>query len=140
MGSRRGVVRLVREGEASWRRKSRVLTHDVCRSGFCYRLVYVYQRQEGDKTHAYVETCDLNGAHKATVLADEELAGFDWISVGRFIFSRWVADSPVDAENLWEQKVDEIGNPKGEPRQLTDWSGFLIPSLSARAAGNRSPS
>jgi hypothetical protein len=33
VGSRRGVVRLVRESEASWRRRSRVLTHDVCRSG-----------------------------------------------------------------------------------------------------------
>jgi Tetratricopeptide repeat len=34
MGSRRGLVRLVRESEASWRRGSRVLTHYVCRSGF----------------------------------------------------------------------------------------------------------
>jgi eukaryotic-like serine/threonine-protein kinase len=101
---------------------------DVSWSPSGNRIVYLYQRQEGNHTRVSVETCDPNGAHRTTVVADDDLSDFDWISPGRFIYT-------VGSNNLWELRVDESGNPQGKPRRLTDWPGFAVTSLSATADG-----
>jgi serine/threonine protein kinase len=99
------------------------------------RIAYQYWRREGDKLDDSVESCDLKGANKTTVVSDDQLAGFDWISPGRFVYSRWVEGASVTTENLWELRVDEAGAAQDKPRQLTDWSGFWISSLSATHEG-----
>lgn len=70
-----------------------------------------------------------------TVLSDDQLADFGWISPGRFVYSRWVQGASSTTENLWELRVDEAGAPQGKPRQLTDWSGFASWSLTATPDG-----
>ena len=83
-----------------------------------------------------VESCDLNGAARTTISTDGQVGYIDWISPGRLIYSRGVEDSPVLASNLWEQRIDDVtGVPRGKPRRLTDWSGFLVWDLSATADG-----
>jgi hypothetical protein len=44
---------------------------------------------------------------------------------------------PTDT-NLWEIKVDpRSGRPAGKPRQITNWSGFLLVGPNATADGKR---
>jgi hypothetical protein len=99
------------------------------------RIAYRYSRREGNKTDVSVESCDLNGANKMTVLSDDQLLSFGWISPGHFVYARLVWRGNMATANLWELRVDEAGAPQGKPRQLTDWSGFWIDSLSATPDG-----
>jgi len=110
---------------------------DVSWSPSGNRIAYLSQRKQAgaQATHVLVETCDPNGAHKRPLIADDDLVTFDWIAPGRFIYSRRVRDSTPESQNLWEQRVDEAGDPKGKPHQLTDWSGFMVVSISASADG-----
>jgi len=52
------------------------------------RLAFRYMRQRGDHTEVLVQSCDLSGADKATILQDNHLSSFTWLSSGRFIYSR----------------------------------------------------
>jgi serine/threonine protein kinase/Tol biopolymer transport system component len=99
------------------------------------RLAYQDWRREGNKTDGSVESCDASGANKMTILSDDRLRDFGWISPGRFVYARWLHGGSSPTENLWELKVDEAGAPQSKPRQLTDWSGFWIESLSATPDG-----
>ena len=100
------------------------------------RIAYRYNHREGDKTSVSVESCDLNGANKATILTDDQLGDFNWILPGRLVYARWVRSAIVTTYNLWELKVNgKNGAPEGKPRRLTDWSGFWVFNLSAMADG-----
>ena len=96
------------------------------------RIVYRYSSPQGQ----IVESCDLNGAAKTRILSDDRYMVANWISPGRFIYSRWSEPGSGLAANLWELKVDEqTGKPIGKPQRLTDWSGFGVWGLSATADG-----
>ena len=101
------------------------------------RIAYQYEHREGDKRSVSVESCDLSGANKATMLSDDQMDDFNWISPGRLVYSRWVGEADIhQTYNLWELKVDDKnGAPQGKPRRLTDWSGFFVSNLSATADG-----
>ena len=100
------------------------------------RIVYPYVHQEGDHLVLSVESCDLNGAGKTRIISDLQLHSYDWVSRDRFIYSRAERTGNTLAYNLWELRVDgETGAPHGEPRRLTDWSGFSVYHLSSTADG-----
>jgi eukaryotic-like serine/threonine-protein kinase len=100
------------------------------------RIAYRYIHREGDRTNVSVESCDLNGANKATMLTDDQMSDFNWISPGRLVYSHRVPESTVQTYDLWELKVDDKnGTPQGKPRRLTDWSGFWVVRMSATADG-----
>jgi serine/threonine protein kinase len=102
------------------------------------RLAFRYMRDNGDHTEIMVQSCDLGGADKTTILQDNRLSAFTWLSSGRFIYSRNSEVGAAESDNLWELKVDgKNGNPQGKARQLTDWSGFSVSSFSATADGKR---
>ena len=103
------------------------------------RLAFRYMiRDKSARTEILVQSCDLSGAVKTTILQDNHLSAFTWLSSGRFIYSRNTEAGSAESDNLWELKVDrKNGSPQGEARQLTDWSGFSVPSLSATADGKR---
>jgi Tol biopolymer transport system component len=102
------------------------------------RIAYRYTHRGSDKTDVSVESCDINGANKTTILADDQMADFSWISTGRFVYSRWAREPNLQNFNLWELKVDDRdGVPQGKPRRLTDWSGSQIFNLSATADGKQ---
>jgi eukaryotic-like serine/threonine-protein kinase len=107
-----------------------------------------FERLSGRINHLTVtlETCDLTGASKTTLLSFEEsgpltggLPPFVWLPSGRLIYSRWsMEQGGGDNANLWELAVDPgTGVPHGKPRQLTQWSGFDMRSLTATADGKR---
>jgi len=100
------------------------------------RIAYLYRLVRGDHTQIVVESCDLGGAATTTVLhlLDTHLSAIMWTPSGRFIYSRITEIGSSESDNLWELQVNaENGTPQGKARQLTDWSGFSVYSLSATA-------
>jgi serine/threonine protein kinase/Tol biopolymer transport system component len=96
------------------------------------RIAYLSRRVTGDHTQIMVESCDLGGAARTTVLLDNHLRAFTWTPSGRFIYSRNTDRGSSESDNLWELQVNaENGTPQGNARQLTDWSGFSVYSFSA---------
>jgi Tol biopolymer transport system component len=92
--------------------------------------------QKFERKSRFVESCDLNGSTRTKMLSDDQLVQIDWVYPGRLIYSRGVEGSGVLASNLWELKVDDsTGVPRGKPRRLTDWSGFLVFDMNATADG-----
>jgi len=85
-----------------------------------------------------VQSRDLSGADITTIIQDNHLTAFTWVSSGRFIYSRNTEVGSDESDNLWELKVDgKNGIPQGKARQLTDWSGFSVYSFSATADGKQ---
>ncbi len=100
------------------------------------RIAYRFSKHIGDKTEVSVESCDLNGNNKVTMIADDEMRDFNWIPPGRLVYTRAVKGSPGKGSSLWESKVDSrTGTPQGTPRLLTNGSGFWIDDISATADG-----
>ena len=97
------------------------------------RIAYSLALPDG---HLLVESCDLNGANRTTILRDNALSALAWIAPGRLIYSRSTQRGGARAGDLWELGVDEDnGIPHGKSRRLTDWSGYSIHHLSATADG-----
>jgi serine/threonine protein kinase len=104
------------------------------------RLAFtLYRRVKGgNHTEIMVQSCDLGGADKTTILQDNHLSAFTWLSSGRFVYSRNTEVGSAESDNLWELRVDgKNGAPQGKARQLTDWSGFSVDSFSASADGKQ---
>ncbi len=102
------------------------------------RLAYRYRRDQDNRVEIMVRSCDLRGADPRTILLEKHLTAFTWLSSGRFIYSRNTEVGSAEADNLWELDVDpKDGGPRGKARQLTDWSGFSVYSLSATAGGKQ---
>jgi len=102
------------------------------------RIAYRLLRREGDKTNISIESCDLNGANRTTVLVDDRMGDFNWMPPGRLVYSQSPREATVQTVNLWELKVDDrSATPQGKPRRLTDWSGFYVYGLTATADGKR---
>jgi serine/threonine protein kinase/Tol biopolymer transport system component len=104
------------------------------------RLAFAtYGRDKGgDHTEVMVQSCNLGGADKTTILKDNHLSAFTWLSSGRFVYSRNTEVGSAESDNLWELRVDaQNGAPQGKARQLTDWSGFSVDSFSATADGKQ---
>src|SRR6267154_1862215 len=102
------------------------------------RLAYLYRRDKRNHTEIMVQSCDLRGEDVTTILLDNHLSAFIWISSGRFIYSRNTEVGSAESDNLWELRVDgKNGTVQGKARQLTDWSGFSVYSFSATADGKQ---
>ena len=102
------------------------------------RIAYLYRRVNGDHIQSMVQSCDLGGALTTTTLLDSHLSTFMWTPSGRFIYSRNTEPGSSQSDNLWELQVNsENGTPQGQARQLTDWSGFSVYTLSATADGKQ---
>ena len=104
------------------------------------RIAYIHVHDHVDKGEYTIESCDLNGASKTTILSDEKLRDFTWVAPDRLIYSRNLQDYSSDfaADNLSEVTVDpESGVPRGKPHQFTDWSGFEVSNLYATSDGKR---
>jgi eukaryotic-like serine/threonine-protein kinase len=100
------------------------------------RIAYLYLHREGNETARSVESCDLDGANKMALSSDEGIDDFAWIPPGRLVYSRTEREATDPTSNLWELKVDDKnGNPQGQPRRLSNWSGFLVEAFSATADG-----
>jgi Tol biopolymer transport system component len=73
-----------------------------------------------------IESRDLKGEHTATVVSDFQVGGsFCWLPDGRIIFSRYESPPNNVDVNLWEIRANEqTGEPTGNPRRITNWTGY----------------
>lgn len=106
------------------------------------RLAYVRTRLTAEKLSQSIETCNLKGTNRTTVLAVESQSGrwmqaFWWLPSRRIIYSQLETPDSSD-QNLWQIGVDaSTGTPIGEPKRITHWDGSSLLALSASASGNR---
>jgi serine/threonine protein kinase/Tol biopolymer transport system component len=97
------------------------------------RLAYSYVLQQDGRVAVFVKSCNLSGTDLTTILQDNRLNSFAWMSSGLFIYARNMEVGTAESDNLWELKIDKNGVPRGTARQVTDWSGFSVSSFSATA-------
>ena len=102
------------------------------------RIAYSHARWQGDQVEIGVQSCDLVGTSKTTILQDNHLSAFTWLPSGRFLYSRNTEVGSSESDNLWELEVDaKKGTPRDKTRQLTDWSGFSVYGFSATRDGKQ---
>ena len=103
-----------------------------------HRLAYIRVWFSPERERASLETCDLKGTNRTTVMPDIVVpADFRWLPDGRIVYAR--EDSPWDRNgNLWEIDIDNhAGTPIGKPKRITSWAGSDIRYMSASANGKR---
>ena len=112
------------------------------------RLLYLRYKLNPKSKNGFdveLETCDLGGSHRATILSDPFLdgrlgfSGLEWLPDGRVIFTL-TESIPTDSDdmNLWSLRVDvNSGLPRGKPQRLTSWSGFSGYTTSSSRDGKR---
>ena len=85
-----------------------------------------------------IQTRDLNGESLTTVLSGIPVVDFHWIPDGRILFTRGGEERNDTASNLWEIHVNNrTGLPQDKPRQLTNWAGVELGSLTLTNDGKR---
>jgi DNA-binding winged helix-turn-helix (wHTH) protein/Tol biopolymer transport system component len=102
------------------------------------RLAFKYWHQKGETLRVSLETARLNGTGRATILSENRLEDFAWVSTRRVIYSQKLKGygSDYSADDLWELRLDpKKGTPQGPPRRLADFSGFSVTGLNATADG-----
>jgi Tol biopolymer transport system component len=99
-------------------------------------LAYAKRQSGPDGLELVLYSCDLKGEHPVQILSNPGQMDFKWLPGGRIVYIKNEVDLNLGRGNLWEQHVNETtGEPEGKPRQLTQWAGFSINSLSATADG-----
>ena len=85
-----------------------------------------------------IESRDLNGEHPATAVSDSKMVwSLCWLPNGHVIYSREQSAEDPEA-NLWEIRTDiQTGEPTGQPRKITNWTGSSIGNLNASTDGTR---
>jgi len=99
------------------------------------RLAYIYFSHRSEAREFFVRSCDLAGKNVTTSVRDLRLDSFAWTVPGRLIYSRTTDPGGTDSDKLFEVTVDENGVPRGQPRTLTDWSGFAAYNFSITSDG-----
>ena len=86
---------------------------------------------------ASIQTCDLKGTGRKVVLAKMLPEDFWWLPQGRLVFTRQDPQNS-NGNNLWELTMDNhAGTPIGNPKRLTQWTGYVMSGLSACVDGKR---
>ena len=94
------------------------------------RLAYVLARSEQGNLHRSIESCDANGTNKTSIVSDDKLGdNMRWVAPDRLIYPR--------GSDFWMVRVDpHTGKTRGQPSQLTDWTGFTPGHPTGTADGN----
>jgi serine/threonine protein kinase/Tol biopolymer transport system component len=89
------------------------------------RIAYLRFQEAADKSVVNIETSDLQGSNRTTVLSYPVRNLFPdlyWLSDGRIVLSR--EEESGQGCNLWSLKVNSrSGRVNGEPTRLTNWVG-----------------
>jgi eukaryotic-like serine/threonine-protein kinase len=105
------------------------------------------RRQSGSNRQIVMESRAIEGNEQPIpILGNETLermkdnsqTGLWWLPDGRLIYSM-PDPSPNELDsNLWAVEVDPVtGKVRGQPAQLSSWTGFALGSLNATADGKR---
>ncbi len=101
------------------------------------RIVHSRWIRNGTRWDHSIESRDLEGGSMTTLISMRRVGEFQMLE-DRLVFDR---DEPFPRqrdENLWEIAVNaETGEPIGEPRRLTDWTGFGFSNFSTTRDGKQ---
>jgi eukaryotic-like serine/threonine-protein kinase len=101
------------------------------------RVLYVKTDQSGDT----LLSRDLQSGPPTAILGPDEMKRveeFVWLTDGRLLYSVADPESFPSSCNFWEMQLDgHAGTPIGKPRQLTNWTGFCMSSMSVTADGKK---
>ena len=88
--------------------------------------------------NVYLELRDLVADKVTTLVAEPGLRSFCAVADGTIIYSRLDSPKSLNDTNLWRMRIDsQTGQVTEPPRQLTQWSGYSLSSLSIAADGKR---
>jgi len=101
------------------------------------RLVYFAEREEGDSIESVLLSRDLRGGPPLTMLSPPRYLGSSaWLPNGRLIYS--LKEPGRNDCNFWETPVNrETGQPLGQPRRLSNWTGICMDNFSVSADSKR---
>lgn len=86
----------------------------------------------------FIESIDLNSRQRSVVLSDPLIRHYNWRPNGNLLYSRREPPPNDSSANLWEVVTDpNTGRARGDPRRLTNWSGFQFTSLVSSASGRQ---
>ena len=101
------------------------------------RIAYVAFRESSGPPILELQSRDLQGGTPVNLFSNANLIGF-LLDGERVVYS--VREPPPNQydSNLWEMRFDaNSGKPKGDPRRLTDWTGFFFGFPQLTADGKR---
>jgi Tol biopolymer transport system component len=102
------------------------------------RFSYLEFRQSAGNFAVKLLSRAAAGGDPVTVLDNPNLREFIYMPGNRILFKLRETDPNPEDANLWQIRVDPAtGKPDGQPRRLTDWSGFSFDWLSASADGKK---
>ncbi len=88
--------------------------------------------------NVYLELRNLTTDKVATLVAEPGLRSFCAVSDGTIIYSRLDSARNLNDTNLWRMRIDsQTGEVTQPPKQLTQWSGYSLSSLSVTTDGKR---
>jgi dipeptidyl aminopeptidase/acylaminoacyl peptidase len=100
------------------------------------RIAYLRAHQTGSDPELTLENRDANGGTLVTILKRSDIRDFVWLAGSRVVFAAFEPAPRQGDMNLWEAQVDaKTGALRGEPRKLTDWSGFNFSWITATSDG-----
>jgi serine/threonine protein kinase len=145
---RRGIWVMKANGEAPWRvlttgNEEWFLSPSWSPDG--RRVAYQRVRKKPQGYEVSIESVDLDGGRPVVITPGLDYPNeiyrhdFWWLRDGRVVFARPGLRHPLSlGGNLWEIRMHpRTGRPIGEPRRLTNWTGFQMTELSASADGKR---
>lgn len=98
----------------------------------------VYARQGAHETETSIERRGLDEDVPTVLVRGERITSSFLMFPDRLVFARTEPAPGSRDENLWEIEIDpRSGNPRGEPRRLTDWVGFRMEGFSTTADGSQ---
>jgi Tol biopolymer transport system component len=108
------------------------------------RIAYMRFRQTPTEWEQFVENRDLHGGPVITMLSSGPwwqnggLRDYFWLPAGRLIYVTGDNDINGYSCNYWELRVDErTDEPRGKPRQLTNWAGFCMQEMTPTMSGKQ---
>lgn len=94
-----------------------------------------YIRKEDESGVPVLEGRLMAEGRIVTILTDQDLRGYCWLSDKKMTLNRWEApDKPFS--NLWQVDIDpQQMKAVSRPRRLTNWAGFAVLSMNATRDG-----
>ena len=84
-----------------------------------------------------LESRDLKGGQPVQALSTVGLRDYVWLPDGRLIYGL-AEEKDATTCNYWEMSVDpNSGEPRENPRRLTNWAGFCVDATNSTLDGRR---
>lgn len=102
------------------------------------RIVYGRWVRNRNRRNFSIESRDLEGGSMTTLVSGRRFGNSFLMLEDRLVFVRNERFPRQRDQNLWEVAVNTATwQPLGEPRRLTDWTGFSFSNLSTTADGQQ---